>query len=510
MKHLLLYEAFDSKTLSSIANHLKKQISKEAYEQFITKLKDYQGLFDLPLSSISEDCLKYMSSKKAIPLKPDDEIHNPYGIWAIKFWFDLEKGFIMETGIGDKSIPLYSVGRNKSFDEKELSFLKEKRGIKTGKIRPVTNYSTLKTGDKIIGYYSDSERETSRLAMATIYISNNSIYAIQDVVSGSNPSEDDEDDGWLNFGKYGWVLGSANYPGNDHRKLHHYKESSDELSYETLDSYWNNNLPIDTRGSLIDWKGKIPKLEEVKDSDYCVVLFLDQLLFDYDSLEDIRNRRSSSRANATKLLSDDEIRKININRYLEKLGSFQDEKGNLVNLQKFILYTIYGQYAFYSIFNYQCLHYIERFMDSIDSLIKFDNKDRVKSTFKQVYKNNDNKKNITKGLNIAKTRIKNDKVQYVISVIEQIDRIIYNYIKGLNLDNINDLEFVYHKLSAISNIIHSDRFRLYSFRNLLARLSDPDMIIRNYIRKGYWNDEVLDKDIIKIDNIKRYIESLCK
>ena len=230
----------------------------------------------------------------------------------------------------------------------------------------------------------------------------------------------------------------------------------------------------------------------------------------YDSLEDIRNRRISSRANATKLLSDDEIRKININRYLEKLGSFQDEKGNLVNLQKFILYTIYGQYAFYSIFNYQCLHYIERFMDSIDSLIKFDNKDRVKSTFKQVYKNNDNKKNITKGLNVAKTRIKNDKVQYVISVIEQIDRIIYDYIKGLNLDNINDLEFIYHKLSTISSIIHSDRFRLYSFRNLLARLSEPDMIVRNYIRKGYWHDEDLDKDIVKIDNIKRYIESLCK
>ena len=146
----------------------------------------------------------------------------------------------------------------------------------------------------------------------------------------------------------------------------------------------------------------------------------------------------------------------------------------------------------------------------LDSLIKFDNKDRVKSTFKQVYKNNDNKKNITKGLNITKTRIKNDKAQYVISVIEQIDRIIYNYIKGLNLDNINDLEFVYHKLSAISNIIHSDRFRLYSFRNVLANLDDPDMIIRNYIRKGYWNDEDLDKDIIKIDNIKRYIESLCK
>ena len=171
MKHLLLYEAFDSKTLSSVANHLKKQISKEAYEQFITKLKDYQGLFDLPLSSISEDCLKYMSSKKAIPLKPDDEIHNPYGIWAIKFWFVLEKGFIMETGIGNK-FHYYSIGRNKPFDEKELSFLKEKRGIKTGKIRSVTNYSTLKTGDKIIGYYNDSERETSRLAMATIYISN--------------------------------------------------------------------------------------------------------------------------------------------------------------------------------------------------------------------------------------------------------------------------------------------------------------------------------------------------
>lgn len=519
MKHLLLYEAFDSKTLSSIANHLKKQISKEAYEQFITKLKDYQGLFDLPLSSISEDCLKYMSSKKAIQLKPDNEIHNPYGIWAIKFWFDIEKGFIMETGIGNKSIPLHSTNKNALFNEEELNFLKQSRNIKTGNIRPVTNYSSLRHGDKVIGYFTENLR-TNKLALATIWRKENYIYAIQGVSQGTNPSDDWSDDDmnedqrdWRNWGQYGWnICNSLNSIHNDHKKLHHYTYSQNELSYtdDILNNVWDNNLPLDIRGQLISWKEKNSKLEEVKDSDYCVVLFLDQLLVDYDSLEDIRDKRIASRANATKLLSDDEIRKININRYLEKLGSFQDEKGNLVNLQKFILYTTYGRHAFYSIFNYECLRYIELFMYSLDSLIKSDNKNSVKSIFKKVYENNDKRININKGISIVKTRIKNDKVQYVISVIEQIDRIIYDYIKGLNIDNINDLEFVYHKLSAISNIIHSNRFRLYSFRNVLAKLDNPDMIIRNYIRKGYWNDEVLDKDITKINNIKRYIESLCK
>ncbi|TXH79409.1 MAG: hypothetical protein E6Q79_00030 [Romboutsia sp.] len=91
MKHLLIFEAFTSETLSAVTKHLKTQISKEAYVQFIEKLKSYQTLFDIPLSSISEDYLKYMSSKKAIPLTPDDEIKNPFGIWAISFGLILKK-----------------------------------------------------------------------------------------------------------------------------------------------------------------------------------------------------------------------------------------------------------------------------------------------------------------------------------------------------------------------------------------------------------------------------------
>lgn len=518
MKHLLIFEAFTSETLSAVTKHLKTQISKEAYAQFIEKLKSYQTLFDIPLSSISEDSLKYMSSKKAIPLTPDDEIQNPFGIWAIKFWFDLEKGFIMETGIGDKSIPLSSISKNQRFDSDALSFLKKKRGIETGKIKPVTNYSSLRTGDKVIGYFNSSKVK-EKLALATIWRSDEYIYAIQDVAKGSNPSEDWEDDGWMDLGKYGWILCSTlSRINDDHRDLHHYIPSSDELSYDDESrEYWDNNLPIDSRGSLISWKGMTSKLEEVKDSDYCVVLFLDELLVDHDSLQDIKKGRKENRQGATKLLSNDEIKRINLDRYLQNLGKFKDEEGNLTNLQKFITYAIIGKFGFYSLYNYKGVDEVSRFIIALERSMKSTSerdvklyKERLENLFKSIYKlYNDYKKGYAEGLKVVKT-IKNDKVQYVISVIEQINDIIYNYFSQLKIDNLDDLEFIYTKLSTINSLICSDRFRLYSFRNVISNLNNPGMIQRNYMRKSYWQDDLLDIDIKKIDNLKRYIDSLCK
>jgi hypothetical protein len=514
MKHLLIFEAFTSQTLSAVTKHLKKKISKEAYTQFIEKLKSYQSLFDIPLSSISEDSLVYMSSKKAIPLAPDDLIHNSFGIWAIKFWFDLEKGFIMETGIGNKVIPLD--GRNKTFTSDELEFIKTKL-IKTGKIKLVNDYNKLRNRDKVIGYFNYDE-SPERLALATIWRRDDYIYAIQNVAEGTNPQDDWSEEDWKDWGRYGWNLcvGLDNI-NNDHKKLHHYIPSSDELSYEYDKEYWSNNLPINSSGFLTNWSRVISKLEEVKDSDYCVVLFLDQLLVDHESLEDIKKSRREARKGATKLLSDDEIRKINLDRYLQNLGKFKDEEGNLINLQKFINYAIIGKFGFYSLYNFTGVNKVASFISILEYSINantYDDKKLYKTKldnlFRSVYETYSNYiKNYSDGLKVVKT-IKNDKVQYIISVIEQINGIIFNYFSQLNINNLDDLEFIYNKLATINNLICSARFKLYSFRNVISNLNNPGMIQRNYIRKSYWQDDILDIDIKKIDNLKRYVDSLCK
>ncbi|TXH79408.1 MAG: TonB-dependent receptor [Romboutsia sp.] len=311
-----------------------------------------------------------------------------------KFWFDLEKGFIMETGIGDKSIPLSSIDINKRFDNDALLFLKKKRGIKTGKIKPVTNYSSLRTGDKVIGYFNSSKVK-EKLALATIWRRDEYIYAIQDVAIGANPGEDCDDDSWMDLGKHGWFLcSSLSRINDDHRDLHHYIPSSDELSYDDESrEYWDNNLPIDKIGSLISWKGMTSKLEEIRDSDYCIVLFLDDLLVELESLEDIKKGRKENRQGATKLLSDDEIRKMNLDRYLQSLGKFKDEEGNLTNLQKFITYAIIGKFGFYSLYNYMGVDYISRFISILENSIKVTSerdkelyKERLNNLFKSIYR----------------------------------------------------------------------------------------------------------------------------
>lgn len=86
MKHLHLFEAFSSKSISSIDSFLKK-VGTEHCAGFLAMLINISERTDIPLSNFKGD---YMSAKKAIGInsKTDD---------IIKLWFTLDDGYITFT-----------------------------------------------------------------------------------------------------------------------------------------------------------------------------------------------------------------------------------------------------------------------------------------------------------------------------------------------------------------------------------------------------------------------------
>lgn len=86
MKHLLLFEAFESKNISAIEKFLK-QLNKEDAKDFIDTLKNISTHTDIPLSLFKGE---YVSAMKAIKYyKEGDKI--------VKFWFSIKDGLIGTT-----------------------------------------------------------------------------------------------------------------------------------------------------------------------------------------------------------------------------------------------------------------------------------------------------------------------------------------------------------------------------------------------------------------------------
>lgn len=86
MKHIKLFEAFASKSVSAIEKFLK-QLNNQDRDEFVNFLKSISERRDIPLSNFKGE---YVKSLTAIKM-------NIEGQELIKFWFSIEEGFIGAT-----------------------------------------------------------------------------------------------------------------------------------------------------------------------------------------------------------------------------------------------------------------------------------------------------------------------------------------------------------------------------------------------------------------------------
>jgi len=331
-RYQFLNEAFDSKAISKTLSFLDKNFNKTTKDEFLNVLKKMKDNYDYPIDKIDDSFIKYTNKKEAIKIKFDGEIHNDWGIYCLKFWFSLELGYLGYTATSNRIKEYKQSKGNESFDGNELSHIKS-TGIRTGKITPVVDYSLLKDREKVVGYFSDY-LDDDKLSIATIIIYDNIIYAIQDVADGNSPPRET---GWLEFGRYSWSIGKNDQIGQDHQKLHHYEFDNEPLRVEevekeviTSDNPLDWNLPVKKgNGRISDWKSDYSSIgdeEELEKADFSIILFFDDMINPdkaeyYERPSDISKEREESRKGALKLISDEEIKKVNIERYLNQIVS---------------------------------------------------------------------------------------------------------------------------------------------------------------------------------------------
>lgn len=563
MKHIKLYEAFESNAISGVLKYIKRKIGDKESKSFLSGLKTIIKNYEYPIDKISNDNVRYLSAKKALPIKSN--LPTDSGIYCLKFWFSLDKGYIGYTGVGDR---VMSKNRFSSIESGSrvsdtitsdvVDYIKNTLNIKTGKMYRVTDYSNLQHGDVVIGLFG-YDLDLNRVSKAKIFKDRNRLYAIQDVASGSSPAYVHGDmyqlGNWRDWGNSSWSLGYDYSPEVDHKYLYKYTEDDtpldiDDYNQETSveENHYLYNLPINSYGTLMDWsryRGEntsIYNWKDIEDADFCIIIYLDNMLkSEFKKTTAKSEERKELRKGAISLMTEKELRNANIDRYMKKMLNkmgISPEKVDLKNLQKYISSNIIGDYSYFSINrNKPDLNDTKRFTQRILELFRmikeygdsgkveiedFYNDRIVKPYIENNLKSSEYKKSYDNGYRKyinAISSIKDEKnrkdFKEYLETCKDIGVYINRYVSSQEINSIDDYIFLCSKIISIRSVMWDDNFKNISVlaRHMVENLATENelSIVIDYINSmSVRHIDEYKEDIKRLRKVKSYVESILK
>ena len=543
MKYLKFYEAFKSKGISNTIKFLKEKVNKKSANNFILSLNNFMEGIDFPIDKISDSDIKYLSSKKALQLKCEKEITNDSGIWVIKYWFSLENGFLGFTATGNKTEnPNRSsssrLREQRPFSDSDLSYIK--RNItNTGEMWPVSDYNKLNTGDTVIGLFDGSWDNQDHIGLARIFIDvrdNNRTYAIQNVSIGSEP---DNNRDWRNYTQYGsrswWIFDNSEL-GSDHSKLHYWIPSSEELHYieppkedveekeeEPKQNPFEWNLPLSNRFKFSSWGRStfsIDSIDKVEDADFALVLYFDDLInpesdaLYFEKPSETKQQRRSEKEGATKLMTDDQIKKMNIERYIQKLVvSLNITETEFFNLEKIVSKHLSQEFSYISIYHQRPdWSDLTDFTDYLYQVVDSSDKEYYINRVKDMYKRKtENYYNQFLRYQTNKTFIKGDsQLKKIFDEIFKLGSEINSIFTKKELNTIDDLWLTSKKIRSLYDWIRMSRNQFsYQVREVLGGFRHSDETTYYFSTyESQYTEESYKQDLEKINRIRGFIKSL--
>jgi hypothetical protein len=523
--------------------------------------------FDIPMDKISDEDVSYVSRRKALPLK--SEAKNDSGIWAIKFWFDKDGEYIGTSGTGNAKFATSNAPSSGSYHSKPYSkaqWDKIKKSMtygfpKTGYLIPVLNdeYNQLKTGDEVIAclcepeeYDEYPESRVDKLICGKIFLDGNGqVYFIHDDenADGSSPNNDpaEEYDG-IEWGSYSWSIATGNGAvGPDHFNLHKVIKSDTPISYyseksdndeEVGKNPFEFNLSLeeveDNKLILSNWSGNLEEKNKIdKDADFAVILYVDGILSrGLKSKSTTSGKREEARKGALALMSDEDFKSANIEKYLNqaisKIG-VTPESTELKSLEKVVATImcsgVVESYALISIIS-QDFKSIDNFAFQIKRLISGFSLGQHHSSemlgfiynhFLNEYKILKRRSsNSYKCKSVAMNMLKEK--EELKSLYDSIIGISTKISKGIISKEITrgeDLKKIFFKLDSIDSIMRDDEFRLSSeLRDFVDSMkygtTDTSTVERkiNTMMEDYYIKNTLDMDLKRLKEIESYIEDI--
>ena len=567
LKYLRLFEAFESIKLSKTL----KFVNKESKNEFLSILKKIANSIDFPISKFSDEYFQYLPFKKALDLnfsyedKPCDATSrqafpefavegavcsggmidrkwgrsvrqtkcpicngtgvkkkDTYDLKWIKFWFDKDGKYITVSGTDGKIRGQYSTSMMRTLSGPKA--LAGRRPEEEGEIsRDIKDYDVVQnlTRDELKSLPTGSIFKCIIEGIETICVawksSNGKFYAIQNRHDGSS---DDNSDEWRIYGSRSWVIGSSNeYSGTPQLlvpKGSKLEVGEDELD-DKIDPYtWN--APLTYRYGNIEL-GRDSNVDKIlSGAHFAIVLnFLDLGLSSFKKKEDINTERKERKSGTLALMDNEEIKRTNIQRYIDEISKKMIVSDDLKQLNTTIFKFLGGSYAGLYVlrgknqsdFQY-FMSYLYRGISSEDESDKKNSLEAATNSLRDTYernlKFNSDVTAATRKMYLDMSTNGRQSYKPLLDKILEINTVIANKIKSFEIENIEDMEVISEKMSSIRNIYrNSDRF--YWARKMY------------YVTEHFTNDralrtlyEIYESDIPKVLNelnkFQRVIERL--
>ena len=504
LKYIKLFEAFDSIQISKTLKFVKK----EDKSMFMDALKAITANIDAPLSSLSDENFQYLPYKKAIAVKVasnkvkcsvcegegrvtkewgsgtrrtkctkcagEGELDAKPKLKYFKFWFNSDGSFIGTTAIDG----LYHISKNdvKNFDKKDIT-----EDIRTLSVQELKRKYKLVNGETAMYVENVATRHSGtnrRSCLGKAFIDRDGDFFVvnSNVDTHSMPTGRK----YRDYGNYAVdVIRSARDVKNDaDSSFRIYLTSETE---EKEDIFWN--APVSFYG--VGWRiSEEMSKDFLKEAHFAIVFDFDSFAYSgkgWNPVSITKDDRSTARKGATALMSNDDIKTANIDRYIKTLSSVDLGAGltRLVNKIPMIfggdlaLYYIIGEKNFSKFRN--MMNDVYKFMAAqsdeeragINRLLS----ERVKETF-DVSK--DLEERFARRINLAKEEfVDNQALTRIINKLDEMSRRINQKLLKGKIETVQDMEIMIMKANGIRDVIKSDRFEIdYYIRNYIDYLGN--------------------------------------
>ena len=519
IKHIKLFEAFESDKLSKTLGYIDSRRDKEA---FLDKIKRICKIIDFPYSELSDEYFDYLafnaalkkadiitdepceatSSREFPEYAIDGEVCNKGKLkrkWGarvrsvacpvcngtgvkpkqgepklVKFWFNKEGQFIETTCVDGiirnngvnvgVDIPLPQTPDSYTHPDNES-------GVRMTSGRQA---KTLQNGQYVKIKISGEEMYAYIIAERGRFI-----FAIQPKKNGGYPNYTSSRI-WKKISPLSWEISDGDFEWLVPVSLNNM--DNDDAEPEADPYTWNTGLNFNYRGMSSNGRN----IENsIKAAHFAIVMDFGKLkTTDFKTMLSIKHDREDNRHDALSLKSNDVIKRENIERYVKKLASRLEVDGkDISSLPRVIKRLLGSRNTVYTLRQGHIQNDISTILKGYILLLKGDYNrkerylndlnDNIKYSFEKSVENN---RNLSKNIKEVKDRLKrDDKEEYVevLELLSELSLVIYDKINSFELETIEDLEILYQKVVGMKNIIKSDRYSInklgyhmdYTFRN---------------------------------------------
>ena len=499
MKHIKLFEAFESNILSKTLGYLDKESKKD----FMDKISKFCTKIDIPKSKLTDDYCEYLPFNSALKkvLSAEDKVEDCKAKSEEVFG---DKGIKDDVCTGGKLKRIWGTGKRNVDCPKCLGIGKIKFGesdapegyelikfwvndkkdivnvtVTDGKAGKVASNSSYVGYGKIYqgSYYPGRRdniddiphlskvliqwRENDSDWLGTIYHDGYNIFVIHENRDrdGSTP-----DGGYRQYGRYGWNLSDMDVYKIQMCKE---KEPDGEINYYLYNKLADSDLNSSSTPSSTD---------SLDGSQFAIVFDTGKLKkSEYTKRTDIIGVRSNTKRGLIRSggqlgLTNDAIKRQNLDKYIKALAT-KDIKGDisdLTSLDNYIFRILGGKNLIFKMLKGETGDVV-KVIESFFKMLKVNKgykttgiKNTLITLFDKSIKENQSISNEIKSF-FANNRISAFDKQILRSVLS-VSELIYEKLKSFGkIENLMDAELILQKIKTINDVITNSRWDFYYF-----------------------------------------------